>query len=268
MTLDTKKGILNVVEATIALLRAELPAAVTTANAATSANWITPLAASWTLDADKTLILSRNSGTSVTGTISSGTYTAAQLVTAINGDANLSAVWTADAVMNSTRVRVYDSTRGTASNIKIGAGTINSILGLTENTVYTYVPLNNIQQFTARQEDLEHQLAAYPALVVRADQVFPDFDTTGEMIDYDLRMRLYDVYQTSSGGSVDVLYHNLVHMAELIIDVITSNATMDGQTNGTTPNAVRPSDVIQIETGVYRGWVDFELTISVQENLY
>jgi hypothetical protein len=268
MTLDTKKGILNVCESVIALLRAEIPGAVTTANAASSANLITPLAAPWTLNDDETLILARNSGTAVSGTISASTYTAAQLVTAINGDAGLSAVWTADAVMNSTRVRIYDSTRGTASNITVGAGTINSILGLVENTRYVYVPLQNIQQYTARQEDLDFQNAAYPALFVRADQVFPDLDTAGEMIQYDLRMRLYDVYQASSGGSIDVLYHSLAHMAELIMDIMTGSPDMDGQTNGTTPNAVRPSDTIEINTGVYRGWVDFEFTIEVQENLY
>jgi hypothetical protein len=272
MTLVSGKGILNVCDALIATLRSDLPAAVSAANAAHSARFITPLAASYVLAADKTLILHKDNGAAVTGTIGSGTYTAAQLVTAINAVGALAAVWTARAIMQSTRVEMYDSTRGVAGNVIIGAGTINSILGLVEGTVYNYIPLVDIQRYSARQEEIDAMVGAYPALVVRADQIFPDMNTTGEMIEYEARMRLYDIYEASSGGNVDLLYHRLAHMAELIVDTLTDgdNASLDGQANGTTFAAVRISDTIAApgEGPLFLGWADFELTVKVQEELY
>lgn len=258
MTLSTKTGAENVLRSIQHYVTARLPAKVSTLNTANSATLISYLAGPYVFSADTDLVLSLSGGADLTETITAGTYTAAQLAAAIS----LTGI-TATTAMDARHLDLHATARGVAGSLKVVSG--GSMLGWRDGYVDNYYPARNLAECEIRHSNIEP--TAYPALHLRCDDARERADTP-EMREYDIAMRLYEASQEVPSG--DVLYVGLARMAHLIADLLApadGSRSMDGQINGLVLSRYSQSPSVESDGRImFRGYVDFSLTATVQED--
>lgn len=270
MTLSNKLGPVNVVESLIYTLSSQLPGKVAAYNAANSASVCAYLAGPYVLSVDKTLQVSLNKATEITCTVAAGTYTATTLAAALNGDVTFSGGGlTATTAMGGAHLVIYTTTRGAAGSIKLGDGTINSILGLADDTIHNWFPLRNVAYYGVMPDAMDNGfVAGYPALLFRMPDSGDDTSEGGgiRMVAYDVEMRLYATADTHDFK--DTLYYQLGHMVELIRTVLrdTDNVSLGGQVNWHGATSVKFARDVEALGGRFRHWLDFSMTVKVQED--
>jgi hypothetical protein len=212
----------------------------------------------------KTVILYLNNSedaTTVTLSTSEGVTTAAQAVTALN--AGLPASMVASAFMTNY-VQITTATKGSASSIKLGSGTANSVFGWIDGSIVNHLPLRAPAWYGVAYENLEGLVPSYPACILRGASI--DLDDNMQLVGYTVNLRLREVCSTPDFGGV--LYHNLVCLAEIVVDVLhdSGNVSLVGQVNHHKIDNVRPSQTIEVaEAGMIGAYVDFNIRLTVQE---
>lgn len=269
MTLSTRTGFSNALESLLYTVLAGLPAKISTHNAASSAEAAAILPGPYTVPAGgATMVASLNGAAELTGTIAEGSYTAAQLAAAVDADVNLSTVFEGLSFWNDTFFALKDSALGSAGKIKIGEGTINSILGWKYDAQYQWEPLDSIAWAKIQHPDLDDDIYAYPAIRIWGEN---EIDPTkgGEDVLYRPVLRLYDWWFGTSADVMSLFADQLLAMADLIVEVIYENKRLGGGADGHRITAVVPSEEVQIvqTEGWYRAYVDIFLEINVEEDL-
>jgi len=260
-----KHGAINAIESLIYTLSAAMPAKIATANAATSADIVAHLAGPYVLSASKTLILSLNNGAAITATISAGTYTAAQLAAVLNAVAAFSAIFTATTTLGARHLEIYVKTRGASCSIKVGAGTINTILGIVTNTIYNYHPLRDIEFFKMQDQAADDMIPAYPAFTFSLTGVECSDDM--EHPTYSIEGRLYEACNTPSGDEVNLLGRHVLMLSDIAVDAIhDGNTDLHGQVSAAYSTGYSMAEMDSYNT-LYRAHSTISFTVMVQEPL-
>jgi len=268
MTLDTKRGADNVLQAMVQYISGELPAAIATRNAATSAELVARLKGPYTFSGSKTLALDLDGTAITTLTVADSTYTAAQLAAHIQTQMPALGIdtymITCDTVQAGNYLRLYVTTRGAAGSLTVGDTTGAALLGWPAGYTGNYMPLRDLAEIDVRYTNTEP--LAYPALHLRctdAEQVMG----APQMMQYTVAMRLYEASLDAPFGNV--LYLSLVRTAQAIVGVLTpatGSRSLGGQVNAINLDNYSPAEAIESDGAQFRAYVDFQLTVQVQED--
>ena len=266
MTLEAKRGVENVLRSMKHFIAGESVADIAAINAATSATLQAYLKGSYTFDGSKTISIVRNNAeTALTYTPDAGTYTATELAALLNSDETFHANVTADAVQSGAYLQIYETTRGTAGSLKASDTTGNAVLGWTADYTANYYPLRDFVEVAIQYENVEP--VAYPAVHLRCDDVMPSAEFP-EMVDYNVALRVYEVAQDAGFG--EELYVNLARYARMLNELLApdrGSRSMGGQVNSVYIDTYSPARSIEAnESQYYRAYVDFTLTVTVQED--
>jgi hypothetical protein len=258
MTIADKRGMDNVIQSLGLVIGAAMPAKVAALNATSG-----PVCRAWLGgpfafgSGNKTFIATINNAvTPITISTLTGTMSAAQVAAA------LVTTGLAAKVVLTNMVEIYSTTYGVAGSLKIGSGTGNAILGLIDNQVYNYWPLKNLAWIGPAYENVEGILPTWPALILRGESAKPQ--ASNDMImEYTIAARLRAIGNLSDFGGQ--LYTPLLEMAAMVSDVLRANSGLSGQVNVVQISDYRPSQNIDFGEGLQSAYVDFSLTVLVQE---
>lgn len=260
MTIADKRGMDNVIESLGLVIGAQLPAKISAYNAANGPECITWLGGPFAFGSgDKTFIVTlNNAATALTVSTLTGTMSAAQVAAALTG----TMTGIASEVVLGNMVRVYSTTYGAAGSLKIGAGTGNAVLGLIDNQVHNFWPLKNLAWIGEAYENVEGILPSWPALILRGESARPQ--ASNDMIyEYQVKARLRAIGNLSDFGGQ--LYQPLLKMAAMISDILRTEPGLLGQVNAVQIGGYTPAQNIDFGEGIQSAYVDFALTVLVQE---
>jgi hypothetical protein len=260
MTMAGKRGVMNVLDALRCTIVAQLPALVSSYNAATSLDMLSYLDGPYTIV--DPIILAINNGADVTVSVAPGAYTVDALAIALNALPTFSTTLGMTAETEIGKLHLYRTVRGISGNVRLTSG--GSPFGWQDGRGWAYEPLRNLAQFEPGYPNVEP--VAYPALrlwCTRDEMNADHLEST-----YTVAMRLYESDVTASWG--EILYRNLGELARLVEDVLVnvSNANLGGRVTDVRLLSIAPG--VQLEQGgaaMWRGSVDLACRVLVQENI-
>jgi hypothetical protein len=278
MTLALGTGLLNALDSVHYLLSRSLPSKVAARNAAEYPQIICPLAGSYYLPAGAgagSIVLSYNGGAANTYSYdleAPMSLTAADLATSLNalgeGPAGFGTLWRATTALGGRHLVIKSKTAG-AGSIVVGAGTINSIVGINEGRQYNVQALRNPAYYRKAPQG-ENEYPGYPAIHLwGSESIEPEGG--GDIITYTLTCRIYEVAPQLTGDSTDALYRAVLELADCVVDTVydITSADLGSTVEAARVLSVQPSDAFEENTSeaVDRLYCDVTIELKVQEDL-
>lgn len=237
-------------------------------------------AQSYVFNGSLTLSFTLNKGAPIVVSIPDNTYTATALAAQLNGDATFNASLIAGTMMQDRFLTVQQKLPSIFSSLRVNDTAGAAVLGWQDNYAMNYILPREFGQVEFWFDNVEP--IAYPACTLFCDSY--EETEPGEMMRYDVRLRVYETVPDPSWGQA--LYRVLMRYAFYLKGVLTpaqnslfvaavpelAGRSLLSQVNAINLTNITFNPVVEVpndgRAALFRGWLEMNLQIDVQENDY